>query len=121
MTVEELDEFQQLLDQGTRLDAVQCATLLAEVWRLKTVNSSKAIEAQLARDESRRVATALNEARVEIDALRAELKQLKAINGLPECALEARWSNCAVRQKKSANDATHLADRIPQNQKTSDQ
>lgn len=101
MTVEELDEFQQLLDQGNLFDARQCATLLAEVWRLKTVNSSKVIEARLAREESNRVANALDTTHAEIEALRLEIEQLKAISGLPGCALEERWSNCAVRLMKN--------------------
>jgi hypothetical protein len=32
--------------------------------------------------------------------LRAEVEQLKAVHGLPQCELENRWSNCAVRMRK---------------------
>jgi len=119
MTVDELNELQQLLDQGHLLDAQQCAALLAEVWRLKTVNSSKAIEARLAREEADQVAAALNVTRAENDALRRELEQLIAIKGLPVCELETRWSNCAVRKRKGTNGGPHPPTFDPQDPKTS--
>ena len=117
MTVEELNELQQQLDQGKLLDATQCAALLAEVWRLKTMNTGKAIEVRTARDESHQAGTALSEMRAENEALRLQLEQLKAINGLAACELEARWSNCAVAmlKKKGANGGTHPAGSEPRN------
>lgn len=118
MTVEELEELQQQLDKGQPLDPSQCAALLTEVWRLKTVNTSKAIEARVAREESDQATTAMNEARAENKALRLEAEQLQAINGLPICELEGRWSNCAVRKKKGTNGGTQLPTYEPQNEKT---
>lgn len=103
MTVEELNEFQAQVDQGKPLDDAQCAALLAEVWRLKTVQTSKGIESRVARDEAERARAALDEALAENAKLRDDLERMTAINGLPVCELETRWSNCAVRQKKCAN------------------
>jgi hypothetical protein len=119
MTVEELNELQQVLDQGHALDGSQCAALLAELWKLKTVNSSKAIEARVAREEADQTTTALNAARGENTALRLELERLTAINGLPGCELESRWSNCAVRMRKGTNGGPHPPAFDPPNQKTS--
>ena len=119
MTVDELNELQQLLDQGHALDASQCAALLAEVWKLKTVNSSKAIEARVAREEADQITTGLSAVRAENAALRRELDQLTALNGLPGCELETRWSNCSVRMRKGLNGGPHPPAFDPQNQKTS--
>jgi hypothetical protein len=119
MTVEDLNELQQLLDQGHLLDAQQCAALLAEVWRFKTVNSSKVIEARLAREEADQIAATLNITRAENEALRRELEQLTAINGLPVCELETRWSNCAVRKRKGTNGGPHPPAFDPHDPKTS--
>ena len=119
MTVDELNELQQLFDQGGVPDGRQCAALLAEIWKLKTVNSSKAIEARVAREEADQITAALNIARAENTALRLELEQLTALNGLPGCELETRWSNCAVRMRKGLNGGPHPPAFDPQNQKTS--
>jgi hypothetical protein len=119
MTVEDLSEIQQLLDEGHLLDAQQCAALLAEVWRFKTANGSKTMEARLAREEADQVAATLNIARAENAALRGELEQLTAIYGLPVCELETRWSNCAVRKRKDTNGGPHPPAFDPHDPKTS--
>ena len=103
MTVEELNELQQALDQGQPLDAGQCRALLAEVWRLKNLNNAKTMEARVARDESSEATAALNAVRAESAALRTELQNLKDLNGLVVCELESRWTNCAVRKRRAAH------------------
>jgi len=102
VTVEKLSELQQKLEEGQPLDPGQCATLVAEVWRLKTVIAGKTMEVRTARDEARELQTSLDSARAENETLRREVEELKDIHGLPACELENRWSNCAVRMRKRA-------------------
>lgn len=102
MTVEKLDELQQKLEDGQPLDPGQCAKLIAEVWRLKTVIAGRTIEARTARDEVRELEVSLETARVENETLRCAVQELTDIHGLPACDLEKRWSNCAVRLRKRA-------------------
>ena len=43
--------------------------------------------------------------------LQAENDQLKTMHGLPNCYLENRWSNCAVRMRKQReldNNGNHV-------------
>ena len=43
--------------------------------------------------------------------LQAENDQLKTMHGLPNCYLENRWSNCAVRMRKRReidNNGNHV-------------
>lgn len=111
VTVEKLSELQQKMEDGQALDPGQCATLIAEVWRLKTVIAGKTMEARTAHDEARDFQQALETARTENEALRREVEELKDIHGLPACELENRWSNCAVRIRKRAAEK---AERAPQ-------
>lgn len=114
VTVDKLNEFQQILDEGRPLDQAQCATLLAEVWRLKTVIAGKTMEARTARDEARELEFSLDTARTENASLRRELEETKEIHGLAACDLENRWSNCAVRMKKrAAEKARRAAEKAP--------
>ncbi len=104
MTVEKLSELQQQLENGQPLEPGQCATLVAEVWRLKTVIAGKTMEVRTARDEARDLQASLESARAENESLRREVEELKDIHGLPVCELENRWSNCAVRMRKRATE-----------------
>ena len=113
MTVEKLNDLQQKLDEGQPLDAGQCATLMAEVWRLKTVIAGKTMETRTARDEARELQLSLDTARTENESLRREVEELKDIHGLPACELENRWSNCAVRMRKRAAEKARRAAEKP--------
>jgi hypothetical protein len=111
VTVEKLSELQQKLEDGQPLDPGQCATLIAEVWRLKTVIAGKTMEARTAHDEARDFQRSLESAQAENEIIRREIEELKDIHGLPVCELENRWSNCAVRVRKRAAEQ---AERAPQ-------
>ena len=67
VTAEKLNELQEKLDKGQPLDPGLCATLIAEVWRLKTVIAGKTMEARTARDEGRELQASLDGARAEND------------------------------------------------------
>lgn len=100
MTADELTELQRIVDAGTTPTPEQCEALIAEIWRLKTGMTAKGIEVDYWRgnsDEYEHKFHGVNEAN---EQLRNEIDQLKAVHGLPSCALENRWSNCAVRLKK---------------------
>ena len=109
VTVEKLSELQQKMEDGHPLDPGQCAMLIAEVWRLKTVIAGKTMEARAAHDEARDFQQSLDTARTDNVALRREVEELKDIHGLPACELENRWSKCAVRIRKRAAEKTERA------------
>jgi predicted RNase H-like nuclease (RuvC/YqgF family) len=113
VTVDKLNELQQMLDEGRPLDQAQCAMLIAEIWRLKTVIAGKTMEARAAHDEARELELSLDRARMENENLRRELEDTKEIHGLPACDLENRWSNCAVRMKKRAAEKARRAGEKP--------
>jgi hypothetical protein len=100
VTADELNEFQQKLERGEMLTAKQCAGLVAEIWRLKTVIAGKTMEAQSARSEAHEAQLQLETAGNDNAELRRDVTELREIHGLPSCALENRWSNCAVRMRK---------------------
>jgi predicted nucleic acid-binding Zn-ribbon protein len=102
VNVERLTELQEKLEHGQPFDLDECAALIAEIWRLKTVIAGKSMEARSARDESSDLQISLDETRAEIASLRRQVEELKDIHGLPACDLERRWSNCAVRIRKRA-------------------
>jgi hypothetical protein len=105
MLVERLNELQQKLTDGQLLDNAECFALISELWRLKASIASKMIERDVARDESTKTQTALDEATAALDSVRRELDELKANRGLYACPLENRWSKCAVRMRKQADAA----------------
>lgn len=100
MNIEKLEELQRDVN-AQRLPGLQdCSALIGEVWRLKTAMTAKDLEIGYFRDGYGRLETELRNVIEANRLLRAEVDQLKAIHGLPQCDLENRWSNCAVRMRK---------------------
>ena len=104
--VEELNELQQRVASGDLPDVTQISALVAEVWRLKTLLRGKGIELDTARAEGKELEQILELLAAENDLLRSEVEKLKAIQTLPKCPLEGRWSNCAVRTSKGEASAS---------------
>ena len=110
MRADKLTELQEKLESNQPLDADQCAALVAEVWRLKTVIAGKTIELRALQDEARALQLALDDARTDQAAIQREIDELKEIHGLPACELEQRWTNCAVRLRKRAAETARRAE-----------
>jgi hypothetical protein len=100
MTVDELNELTQRIAAGAIPNRAECEAMLAEIWRLKALVAGKSMELDLARDETNYKAAELTQAMAENTAQRHELAHLRELAELSTCALENRWSNCAVRIKK---------------------
>ena len=103
MLVEQLNELQQKLTDGQPLDSAEGFALISELWRLKAAIASKLIERDAALHDSAKTQAALDEATATIAALRGELDERTAIEGLTACPLEKRWSNCAIRMRKRSS------------------
>ena len=102
LTTDELDAFQQTLEEGGLLDPTQCATVLAEAWCLRREQERLALELQSAREDSRQLRAQLDEVSRVNAALHSEREQL-ALTVPRGCELEERWTNCALRLKKAAS------------------
>ncbi|MGH7987926.1 MAG: hypothetical protein ACREQX_16810 [Candidatus Binataceae bacterium] len=100
MTLDELNELQRQIDDGRALELERCGAAVAEIWRLRTALTSKAMEADYWRDSCDQLKLEIDALRGANDLLQSEIDLLQAVRGLTQCALENRWSNCAVRMKK---------------------
>jgi DNA repair exonuclease SbcCD ATPase subunit len=100
MKVEKLQELQEDINAQRLLRLEDCAALLGEVWRLKTGLSAKDLEVSYWRGCHEQVKAELERMAEANQLLRSENEQLIAVHGLPNCYLENRWSNCAVRMRK---------------------
>lgn len=119
MKVEKLQELQEDINSRRLLRLEDCAALLGEVWRLRVGLTAKDIEVSYWRGCHDQVKAELERMAEANQLLRCKSEQLIAVHGLPNCYLENRWSNCAVRMRKrrelnnSANhaDKSHTAPR----------
>ena len=100
MKVERLDELQQDINRQRSLSIQDCAALIGEVWRLRAALTAKELEISYLRDGQGQLKAELDRMTETARLLRADNDQLKAVHGLPNCFLENRWSNCAVRMRK---------------------
>jgi regulator of replication initiation timing len=101
MNIEKLEELQRDVNAQRLPGLEDCSALIGEVWRLKTAMTAKDLEIGYLRDGYGRLEAELRNMIEANQLLRAEVDQLKAVHGLPQCDLENRWSNCAVRMRKS--------------------
>ena len=100
MKVERLEELQQDVNGQRPLNIQDCAALIGEVWRLRAALTAKDLEISYLRDNQGQLKAELDRMGETTRLLRADNDQLKAVRGLPDCYLENRWSNCAVRMRK---------------------
>jgi hypothetical protein len=100
MKVERLEELQQDVNGQRPLNIQDCAALIGEVWRLRAALTAKDLEVSYLRNSGDQLKAELDRATETTRLLRADNDQLKAVHGLPNCYLENRWSNCAVRMRK---------------------
>jgi hypothetical protein len=100
MKIEKLEELHQNVNALRSLNLEECAALIAEVWRLRTVQTAKDLEVSFWKDNHERLTEEMDRVTESNRLLQAENDQLKSIHGLPHCDLENRWSNCAVRMRK---------------------
>jgi hypothetical protein len=111
MKVERLEELQQDVNGQRSLSIQDCAALIGEVWRLRAVLSAKDLEVSYLRHNNDQLQAELDRMAETTRLLRADNDQLKAVHGLPNCYLENRWSNCAVRMRKRGeidNNGNHV-------------
>jgi len=100
MNIDKLEELQRDVNAQRLLGLQDCSALIGEVWRLKTAMTAKDLEIGYFRDGYGRLEAELRSVIEANQLLRAEVDELKAVHGLPQCDLESRWSNCAVRMRK---------------------
>jgi len=111
MKIERLEELQSKIDALRSLNPEECAALLGEIWRLRTVQTAKKLEVAYLKDVQDRLKAELDRMSESNHLLQAENDQLKSVHGLPKCDLENRWSNCAVRMRKRReleNEGKHV-------------
>jgi len=77
--------------------------LVGEIWRLRTAQTGKELEVRYLKDDHDRLKAELDGISEANRLLQAENDQLKSIHGLPNCDLESRWTNCAVRMRKGTD------------------
>jgi hypothetical protein len=100
MKIERLEELQQSVNDLRSLNLEECAALIGEIWRLRTVQTARDLEVNYLKDGHDEL-TIERDGLIEANRLlRAENDLLKSVHGLPDCELENRWSNCAVRMRK---------------------
>ena len=100
MKIEKLEELQQNVNAERPLSLEECVALIAEVWRLRTAQTAKDLELSYWKDSHDQLKEEMDRMTEANRLLQAENNQLKSIHGLPNCDLENRWSNCAVRMRK---------------------
>ena len=100
MNEETLLVLQVGIDAGQPLRLEDCATLICEVWRLKTALIGKTLEVEYWQKNYDDLAAELNGATQANESLRRENEWLKSTSGLARCYFENTWSNCAVRRCK---------------------
>jgi hypothetical protein len=103
MKIERLDQLQQNINAQRSLNPEECAALVGEIWRLRTAQTGKELEVRYLKDDHDRLKAELDGISEANRLLQAENDQLKSIHGLPNCDLESRWTNCAVRMRKGTN------------------
>jgi hypothetical protein len=111
MKIEKLEELQQNVNAERPLSLEECVALIAEVWRLRTAQTAKDLELSYWKDSHDQLKEEMDRMTEANQLLQAENNQLKSIHGLPNCDLENRWSNCAVRMRKHReldNSRKHL-------------
>ena len=111
MKIERLDELQQDINGQRSLSIQDCAALIGEVWRLRAALTAKDLEVSYLRDSHDQLKAEADRMAETTRLLRADNDQLKAVHGLPNCHLENRWSNCAVRMRKRGeidNNGNHV-------------
>jgi hypothetical protein len=107
MKIEKLEELHQIVNAQRPLDLEDCAALIGEIWRLRTAQTAKELQISYGKDSNDQLTAELEQIREAYRLLQAETDQLKAIHGLPNCELENRWSNCAVRMRKRRDSDNH--------------
>ena len=100
MKIERLEELQRDINGQRSLSIQDCASLIGEVWRLRTALTAKDFEVSYLRHSNDQLKAELDRMAETTRLLRADNDRLKAVHGLPNCYLENRWSNCAVRMRK---------------------
>src|ERR1700687_1567051 len=100
MKIEKLEELQQNINAPRSLNLEDCAALIGEVWRLRVAQTGKDLEVRHWKDSHDQRKAELDHMTEANRLLQAENDQLKTVHGLPNCYLENRWSNCAVRMRK---------------------
>ena len=111
MKIERLEELQQDVNGQRALGLQDCAALIGEVWRLRAALTAKDLEVSYLRHSQDQLKAELDGMTETTRLLRADNDQLKAVHGLPNCYLENRWSNCAVRMRKRGeidNNGNHV-------------
>ena len=111
MKIEKLEELQESVNALRPISSEECAALIGEVWRLRTAQTAKDLEVSYWKDGHELIKAELDRLAEANLMLQRENDQLKAVHGLPGCALENRWSNCAVRMRKRRgleNDGKHV-------------
>ena len=111
MKIEKLEELHQNINALRTLNLEDCAALIGEVWRLRVAQSGKDLEVSYWKDSHGQLKAELDHMTKANRLLQTENDQLKAMHGLPNCYLENRWSNCAVRMRKQReldNNGNHV-------------
>jgi hypothetical protein len=111
MKVERLEELQQHVNGQRSLGIQDCAALIGEIWRLRAALTAKDLEISYLRDSQDQLQAELDRMAETTRLLRVDNDQLRAVHGLPNCYLESRWSNCAVRMRKRGeidNSGNHV-------------
>ena len=83
--------------------------------RLRTAQTARDLEVSYLKDSHDELEAELERVTEAHRLLQAENDHLKAVHGLPNCELENRWSNCAVRMRK-LRESDH--NRKPENPKS---
>ncbi len=115
MKIEKLEALQESVNAQHSLNLEECAALIAEVWRLRTAQTARDLEVSYLKDSHDRLEAEADRMAEAQRLLQAENDRLKAVHGLPNCELENRWSNCAVRTRK-LRESDH--NRKPENPKS---
>ena len=100
MKIERLEELQQNINALRSLNPEEGAALIGEIWRLRTAHTGVELEVSCLKDGHDRLKAELDRMSEANRLLQAENDRLKSTYGMPECDLENRWSNCAVRMRK---------------------
>lgn len=111
MKVERLEQLQQDINGQRSLGLQDCAALICEVWRLRAALTAKDLEVSYLRYSNDQLRAELDRMAEATRLLRVENDELKAVHGLPNCYLENRWSNCAVRMRKQ-NEIDNNGNRV---------
>jgi hypothetical protein len=102
MQTHALIELEESLNRGKPLGIDESLALVNEIWRLKTALTGKNIDLGYWRDSYTQSKAECERIIAENHRLNEEIGALMALIGLPNCELENRWSNCALRRVKLA-------------------